>query len=132
MATQMLTAAGANYYMDVALNTDRMLAYFDTSAHDDQTLRELYDRRPAPEYLAWARERGIFSLTPNGRVKRGPAWGQPRQFCASDEELAALVAATPAAHGFDTAGPRPADAVSRQARMHQAVGRAAIRAELDV
>jgi len=132
MATQMLTAAGANYYMDVALNTDRMLAYFDTSAHDDQTLRELYDRRPAPEYLAWARERGIFSLTSDGRVQRGPTWGQPRQFCASDEELAALVAATPAVHGFDTAGPRPAEAVSRRARVHQAMGRAAVRAELDV
>ena len=37
MATELLTAAGANYYMDVALNTDRMLAYFDTSGHDDQT-----------------------------------------------------------------------------------------------
>src|SRR5262249_18861898 len=34
LATQLLTAAGANYYMDVALNTDRMLAYFDTSGHD--------------------------------------------------------------------------------------------------
>lgn len=32
MATQLLTAAGASYFMDVALNTDRMLAYFDTSA----------------------------------------------------------------------------------------------------
>ena len=30
--TELLTAAGANYYMDVCLNTDRMLAYFDTSA----------------------------------------------------------------------------------------------------
>ncbi|HVK64453.1 MAG TPA: ethanolamine ammonia-lyase subunit EutB, partial [Polyangium sp.] len=48
MATQMLTAAGANYYMDVALNTDRMLAYFDTSGHDDQTLRELYGKRVTP------------------------------------------------------------------------------------
>ena len=35
-ASQLLTAAGANYFMDVGLNTDRMLAYFDTSAHDVQ------------------------------------------------------------------------------------------------
>jgi len=41
IATELLTAAGANYYMDVSLNTDRMLAYFDTSGHDDQTLREI-------------------------------------------------------------------------------------------
>ena len=37
--TELLTAAGANFFMDVGLNTDRMLAYFDTSGHDDQTLR---------------------------------------------------------------------------------------------
>ena len=51
MATELLTAAGANFFMDVYLGTDRMLAYFDTSGHDDQTLREIYDLRPAPEFL---------------------------------------------------------------------------------
>ncbi len=132
MATQLLTAAGANYFMDVALNTDRMLAYFDTSAHDDQTLREVYARRPAPEYLDWALERGIFARGDNGQITRGPNWGNPRQFCASDEEWHALVRATPAAHGFATAGPRPANEVSRQVRLHQAVGREAIQTELDL
>ncbi len=132
MATQMLTAAGANYYMDVALNTDRMLAYFDTSGHDDQTLREIYDRQPAPEYLEWALARKIFARDGDGRVVRGSSWGDPRPFCQSDDELRALVAATPAAHGFATAGPRPSDAVSRQVRAHQAAGRAAIHAELDI
>ncbi len=132
MATELLTAAGANYYMDVGLNTDRMLAYFDTSAHDDQTLREIYQRTPAPEYLDWAIQRGIFVRGGDGRIARGPAWGDPRQFCASDEELRALVKATPAAHGFATAGPRPADEVSRQVRLHQAVGREAIHSELRV
>src|SRR5262249_37532313 len=132
MATQMLTAAGANYYMDVCLNTDRMLAYFDTSAHDDQTLREIYDRRPTPEYLEWAIQRGIFSRGGDGQISRGPTWGDPRQFCRGDEELQALVAATPAAHGFDIAGPRPANAVARQVRLHQAVGREAVHSPLDV
>ena len=60
VATELLTAAGANYYMDVSLNTDRMLAYFDTSAHDDQTLREIHGKIPAPEYLDWGLARGIF------------------------------------------------------------------------
>ena len=131
MATQLLTAAGANYYMDVALNTDRMLAYFDTSAHDDQTLREIYDRQPAPS-SSTGRLRKIFARAADGRIVRGPAWGDPRPFCQSDDELRALIAATPAAHGFATAGPRPSDAVSRQVRTHQAAGRAAIHAELDV
>ncbi len=132
MATQLLTAAGANYYMDVCLNTDRMLAYFDTSAHDDQTLREIHGRNPAPEFLAWAIARGILARATDGSIARGPNWGQPRQFCESDAELRALVDATPAAYGFETAGPRPANEVSREARWHQAVGREAIRAELRI
>lgn len=132
MATQLLAAAGANYYMDVALNTDRMLAYLDTSGHDDQTLREIYGRSPAPEYLDWALGRGIFVRAADGRIARGPRWGDVRQFCESEDELRSLVEATPGVHGFATAGPRPADEVSRQVRLHQAIGRGAIQAELDV
>ena len=132
MATQLLTAAGANYYMDVCLNTDRMLAYFDTSGHDDQTLRETYGRQPAAEYLEWAFGRGIFVRDSQQRVVRGPNWGDPRQFCESDEELRSLLTATPATYGFATAGPRPADEVSRQVKLNQAVGRAAILAELEI
>jgi ethanolamine ammonia-lyase large subunit len=132
MATELLTAAGANYYMDVALNTDRMLAYFDTSGHDDQTLREIHALQPAPEYLAWAVARGIFQQAGDGAIERGLEWGNVRQFCHSDQELAGLLRSTPAAYGFETAGPRPAEAVSRQARVHQVIGREAIRAELDL
>src|SRR5437868_14193828 len=104
MATELLTAAGANYYMDVALNTDRMLAYFDTSGHDNQTLREIYGLRPGPQFLAWAVERGIFEAHADGSVSRGPRWGDVRQFCSSDAELKMLCDATPAAYGFETAG----------------------------
>jgi len=132
MATQMLTAAGANYYMDVALNTDRMLAYFDTSGYDDQTLRELYGRRTSPEYEAWAIERGIFQKQEDGSIVRGPSWGHPRMFLEHSAELAGLVETTPALHGFETAGPRPADEVSRRVRLHQAVGREATQSELRI
>jgi ethanolamine ammonia-lyase large subunit len=131
MATQILTAAGANYYMDVALNTDRMLAYFDTSAHDGQTLREIYGKRPAPAFLAWGLERGIFAKD-NGEVVRGPHWGDPRIFCTSEAEFNELVAATPAAYDFDNAGPRPVNNASRQCKMNQGVGREAIHAELSL
>src|ERR1700686_2892693 len=93
MATQMLTAAGANYYMDVCLNTDRMLAYFDTSGHDDQTLREVHGLRPAPEFLDWCLQKGIFARDPQGESVRGPRWGDPWQFCASDAEFQDLQAA---------------------------------------
>jgi ethanolamine ammonia-lyase large subunit len=130
MATELLTAAGANYYMDVALNTDRMLAYFDTSAHDNQTLREIHHKLPAPEFLEWGLSRGIFARDAQGYVGRGPAWGDPRPFCSADAELRDLRAATPALYGFESAGPRPANRVSRAVKMNQGIGREAIRAEL--
>ncbi|MGE3809447.1 MAG: ethanolamine ammonia-lyase subunit EutB, partial [Gemmataceae bacterium] len=131
MATQLLAAAGANYYMDVCLNTDRMLAYFDTSGHDDQTLREVYDRQPARAFLDWCLGREIFRRTDEGRIERGPRWGDPRPFAASEAEFQELLAATPAAYGFENAGPRPANRVMRDMRMNQGVGREAIHAELD-
>ncbi|HEX5446602.1 MAG TPA: ethanolamine ammonia-lyase subunit EutB [Pirellulales bacterium] len=132
MASQLLASAGANYYMDVCLNTDRMLAYFDTSAHDNQTLREVHGRRPTPEYLEWALGRGIFEQAASGEIVRGPNWGNPRIFCGSDLEYQRLLAATPAVPGFEHAGPRPAESVSRQVRLHQAKARAAIHEELDL
>lgn len=130
MATQMLTTAGANYYMDVALNTDRMLAYFDTSAHDVQTLREVSGKTPTPEFLEWCLGRGIFVRDADGQVVRGSAWGDPRQFCDSDAAFQELVSATPALYGFEHAGPRPANRVSREMLLNQGVAREATHAEL--
>jgi ethanolamine ammonia-lyase large subunit len=132
MATQLLASAGANYYMDVYLNTDRMLAYFDTSGHDNQTLRELHGRTPAPEFLDWAIERGIFCRRDDGSVERGSNWGNPRIFCTSDAELAELCRVTPAMYGFANAGSRPANTVTRQLKANQAQARAAIYSELDL
>src|SRR5262249_19535037 len=116
----------------VGLNTDRMLAYFDTSAHDDQTLREIHGKRPAPEYLAWGLEKGIFVKDESGQVTRGPNWGNPRIFCDSEAEFQELLQATPAMYGFDSAGPRPANGVARQVKLNQGIGREAIRAELRI
>ena len=130
MATELLASAGANYYMDVGLNIDRMLAYFDTSGHDNQTLREIHGRTTTPEYLEWALARGIFRRTAAGGIERGPTWGNPRQFCESDEEFQELKDATPALYGLENAGSRPADAVSRQVRINLAVARDAVYSEL--
>jgi ethanolamine ammonia-lyase large subunit len=135
MATQMLTAAGANFYMEVCLNTDRMLAYFDTSGHDNQTLREIYGKKPSEEYLQWAITKNIFALDSEGSVIRGKNWGQPRMFCESDLEYNELLLATPSIPGFsadDHAGPRPTNRVARELRLDQAIGRAAIQCELDI
>lgn len=130
LATELLTAAGANYYMDVCHGSDRMLAYFDTSGHDVQTLREIHGKRPGAEYLQWAIARGIFQEE-SGRIVRGRAWGDIGQF-VSQSELATLLAATPGMHGFATAGPRPSESVSRSSRLHQAIAREAIYTELEV
>src|SRR5439155_17562502 len=126
MAAEMLAAEGANYYMDVCLNTDRMLAYFDTSGHDDQTLREIHGKRHAPEYEQWALAKGILSRTGPEGVGRGPHWGNPRLFCDSEKEFQELLRAAPAMYGFQHAGPRPADLVSREVRLNQAAAREAI------
>ncbi len=130
MATELLTAAGANFFMDVYLGNDRMLAYFDTSGHDDQTLREIHGLEPAPEYLAWALARGIFSRDEEGQLQRGPNWGRPEQFCHSELDYQRLLESVPAAYGFDNAGPRPADQVSRLLRSNQAIARQAIYSDL--
>lgn len=130
MATELLAAAGANFFMDVYLGNDRMLAYFDTSSHDDQTLREVHGLKPAPEFLRWAIERGIYVEDSGGDVQRGPHWGDPRIFCSSDIEFLRLRQCLPAAYGFDNAGPRPANHISRILRANQAVAREAIYADL--
>ncbi|GLI92725.1 ethanolamine ammonia-lyase subunit EutB [Methylocystis echinoides] len=129
IATTLLTAAGANYFMDVYLGVDRMLAYFDTSAHDDQTLREIFAREPAPEFADWAIGRGIFLRDAQGRLRRGPNWGNPRIFDAAGrfDELRATL---PAAYGWENAGPRPANAVARDTRANMALARQAISSEL--
>lgn len=131
IATELLTAAGANYYMDVYLGADRMLAYFDTSGHDDQTLREIYDRNTTPEYTEWAVSKGIFSMTSSGVARRGPNWGNPKIFCRSDMEFQSLLESLSAAYGFENAGPRPANSVARTSRLNQATSRKAIYSNLD-
>lgn len=131
IATELLTAAGANYFMDVYLSVDRMLAYFDTSGHDDQTLREIHGLAPAPEFLDWAISRGIFERNDEGAVERGPNWGNPRIFTSTDGEIERLRSGVPATYGFESAGPRPADRVSRTVKANLALARDAIYAELD-
>lgn len=128
MATQLLTAAGANYYMDVGLNTDRMLAYFDTSSHDDQTLREIYKKLPTAEFHQWAMKLGL--LKEDG--SRGVQWGNTRLFCKSEEEYQELLKAVPFFFGVETAGSRPSEKVTRVVRSHHSIAREAVYSEVDV
>lgn len=63
MATMLLALSGANYYMGVPMGDDVMLAYQDTSFHDDAVLRELTHRTPAPEFHKWMMKKGLMDET---------------------------------------------------------------------
>jgi ethanolamine ammonia-lyase large subunit len=56
----LLGSAGCNYIMAVPMGDDCMLSYQTSSFHDAAALRELLDRRPAPEFEAWLEGRGLM------------------------------------------------------------------------
>src|ERR1700726_2949257 len=56
----LLTAAGCNYFMGVPCADDVMLNYQSTSYHDALAVRRILNLRPAPEFLAWLQEKGIY------------------------------------------------------------------------
>ena len=90
----MLSAAGINFIMGVPGADDVMLGYQSTSFHDALAMREVFGRRPAPEFEAWLGAQGL--LDGAGRV-RPPA--RPRllqRMGPKTKSLPALQAATPA------------------------------------
>jgi len=56
----LLAAAGCNYFMGVPCSDDVMLNYQSTSYHDALAARRLFKLQPAPEFLAWLTEMGIY------------------------------------------------------------------------
>jgi ethanolamine ammonia-lyase large subunit len=56
----LLGAAGCNYFMGVPCADDVMLNYQSTSYHDALAVRRVFNLRPAPEFLLWLEETGIF------------------------------------------------------------------------
>ncbi len=56
----LLAAAGCNYFMGVPGTDDVMLNYQSTSFHDALAVREIFGRRPAPEFAEWLEEAGIY------------------------------------------------------------------------
>ncbi len=59
----LLAAAGCNYFMGVPCSDDVMLNYQSTSYHDALAVRGLFHLRPAPEFLAWLQNMGIYRDT---------------------------------------------------------------------
>lgn len=56
----LLGAAGCNYFMGVPCADDIMLNYQSTSYHDALAVRRIFKLRPAPEFLTWLGEMGIY------------------------------------------------------------------------
>jgi ethanolamine ammonia-lyase large subunit len=56
----LLSAAGCNYFMGVPCSDDVMLNYQSTSYHDALAVRRIFNLRPAPEFLEWLRDTGIY------------------------------------------------------------------------
>jgi ethanolamine ammonia-lyase large subunit len=56
----LLAAAGCNYFMGVPGADDVMLNYQSTSFHDALAVRKIFGLRPAPEFLDWLQQQGIY------------------------------------------------------------------------
>ncbi len=130
IAVQLLTAAGANYFMDIYMGVDRMLAYADTSGHDNQTMREIHNLKPSPEFYHWALEKGIFKESRDGQMCRGPNWGNPVIFADSRQAWNDLISRVPMYYGNGNAGPRMANHVHRKLKQNIALARAAAKSKL--
>jgi ethanolamine ammonia-lyase large subunit len=65
----LLAAAGCNYFMGVPCSDDVMLNYQSTSFHDALAVRRLFNLRPAPEFLAWLHEMGIYKGGEPARIE---------------------------------------------------------------
>jgi ethanolamine ammonia-lyase large subunit len=67
----LLTAAGCNYFMGVPCADDVMLNYQSTSFHDALAMRRLFGLKPAPEFLAWLEQMGIFKAGEPQAIESG-------------------------------------------------------------
>ncbi len=63
----LLVAAGVNFVMGVPGADDVMLGYQSTSFHDALAMRDLFGRRPAPEFDVWLRRQGLIDAA--GRIR---------------------------------------------------------------
>ncbi len=68
----LLVAAGVNFVMGVPGADDIMLGYQSTSFHDVLAMRDLFGRRPAPEFEAWLARQGLIDAADRIRPLRLP------------------------------------------------------------
>jgi ethanolamine ammonia-lyase large subunit len=68
----LLVAAGVNFVMGVPGADDIMLGYQSTSFHDALAMRDLFGRRPAPEFEAWLSRQGLLDAANRIRPRALP------------------------------------------------------------
>src|ERR1700722_9980127 len=68
----LLVAANVNFIMGVPGADDIMLGYQSTSFHDALAMRDLFGRRPAPEFEAWLARQGLIDTADRIRPKSLP------------------------------------------------------------
>jgi ethanolamine ammonia-lyase large subunit len=68
----LLVGAGVNFVMGVPGADDIMLGYQSTSFHDALAMRDLYGRRPAPEFEAWLKRQGFIDIADRIRPRELP------------------------------------------------------------
>jgi len=68
----LLVAAGVNFVMGVPGADDIMLGYQSTSFHDALAMRDLYGKRPAPEFEAWLERQGFMDAEKRVRPRDLP------------------------------------------------------------
>ncbi len=73
----LLVTAGVNFVMGVPGADDVMLGYQSTSFHDALVMRDLFGKRPAPEFEAWLAQQGL-----GGREKKIRPRELPQHFRA--------------------------------------------------
>ena len=69
----LLVAAGVNFVMGVPGADDIMLGYQSTSFHDALAMRDLFGRRPAPEFEAWLERQGLIDSADRIRPRELPS-----------------------------------------------------------
>jgi ethanolamine ammonia-lyase large subunit len=69
----LLVAAGVNFVMGVPGADDIMLGYQSTSFHDALAMRDLFGRRPAPEFEAWLGRQGFIDAADRIRPRSLPS-----------------------------------------------------------
>jgi len=80
----LLVTAGVNFVMGVPGADDIMLGYQSTSFHDVLAMRDLFGRRPAPEFEVWLRRQGLIDAADRIRAHSLP--DRFRAFLTDDSE----------------------------------------------